>query len=72
MISPSDGRHVQVGICVMRCGRLDDALARAAREGFAHVAHHLEAPGHVVSVSECPTRPASGSRRTLGKRRDQM
>ena len=22
VISPSDGRHVQVGICVMRCGRL--------------------------------------------------
>ena len=33
---------------VMRCGRLDDALAGAAREGLAHVAYHLEAPGNVV------------------------
>jgi hypothetical protein len=43
--SPSDGRHVQVGIRVMRCRRLDDALAHAAREGFAHGRTTLERPG---------------------------
>src|SRR3954447_3726166 len=67
---------------VMRRRRLDDALARAAREGFAHVAHHLEAPGNVVErlgtgtrsqrsfpTSRAPSALASsGSSPTLGTR----